>query len=242
MGAPMATDAVWNSLEITKLVASLVTPLVVAFIGYGITVRLKAQEQRFESAREKEREDLRRQYELQNQLAAEERQARNEELRQQAERRAEREQLDREAKKEALERWHTPHIELRIDCQFIGTRNGQHLVLVIVDARNAGQVMHQFQNIKLRIRGIKEEPFEYLKDKEPHAHFPHKIIETNLVPKKWKWNFIFIEPGVTQRVSLVTLIPVDYTYVLAHVKFEYEKYWPHTAETLIAVPQTVGVI
>src|SRR5262249_27195372 len=120
----MATDAVWNSLEITKLVASLVTPLVVAFIGYGITVRLKAQEQRFESAREKEREDLRRQYELQNQLAAEERQARNEELRQQAEWRAEREQLDREAKKEALERRHTPHIELRIDCQFFGMRNG----------------------------------------------------------------------------------------------------------------------
>jgi len=32
---------VWNSLEVAKLVADLITPLVVALVGYWITIRLK---------------------------------------------------------------------------------------------------------------------------------------------------------------------------------------------------------
>jgi hypothetical protein len=227
----------WNSLEVVKLGVSLLTPLVVAFLGYRITLRVKEQEQRFTVAREKEREDQRRQYEQQNQLAAQEREARNEELRQQAQRRIEREGIEREAQREERERRYTPHIGLRLDCQFLGTRNDQHLAVISVYANNAGQVMHEFQRINLRIRGIKNEPFAYWKGKEPHAQFPHKVLETNLVPNGW--NFIFIEPGVNQRLSLNTLISADYTYLLVHVEFEYKKYWPHTADAVIAVPRKV---
>ena len=52
----MTTEQIWNSLEIIKLLAGLVTPLVVAVVGYWITLRLKAQEERSEIEREKDRE------------------------------------------------------------------------------------------------------------------------------------------------------------------------------------------
>jgi hypothetical protein len=226
----MEAEHVWNTLEVAKLVSGLITPLVVAVFGYWITIRLKAQEQRSDIAREEQRT----QYEERTALEHQEREARNEERRKQDEQSRERERLEREAQKEELERRHTPHIELRVDCQFLGARNGQLLTTVSVIATNSGQVLHRFERVILRIRGIKDERFEYWEGKEPNAHFPHKILETNLVPGKW--SFIFIEPGVTQRISLTTLIPIEYTYVLVHVEFEYKKYWPHTSEAAFAVP------
>ena len=208
----MVTDQIWNSLEIAKLVVGLVTPLVVAFIGYWISTQLK----RSEATRQKERDESRREYEEKRDI----------------------ERLEREARKEQIERRHTPHIELKLECQFLGVRNNQFLAALTVLAGNSGQVLHKFERVILRLRGIKDEQFEYREGREPQANFPHKIFETNLVPGDW--NFIFIEPGVTQRVSLITVIPAEYTYVLAHVEFEYKEYWPHTAEAVFAVPNVVA--
>ncbi len=86
----------------------------------------------------------------------------------------------------------------------------------------------------LRVRGIKDEPFSFRAGEDSRVAFPHKILETNLVERSW--NFIFVEHAVTQRISFSTLIPDDYTYVLAHLMFEYKKYWPHTADAIRAVP------
>lgn len=115
------------------------------------------------------------------------------------------------------------------------------LTNISVVATNLGQVLHKFKTITLRVRGIKDEAFKYWEKKnelEPslYAYFPHKIFETNLVKKNW--NFIFIEPAVAQRINQITLIPIDYTYISAHVEFEYKEYWPHTAEAVFAIPIT----
>ena len=210
---------VWSSLEIAKLVAGLLTPLIVAVFGYRISLRLKAQD----TASENERQ--------QRQIDREAREA-------EAEQSKERERLEREATQDEIERKHKPHIELRLECIFIGKRNDQHLVNFLVIAANRGQVLHKFNNVTLRVRGIKNEQFRYWEGRTPLAYFPHKIVETNLVQKGW--NFIFIEPGVIQQISLVTLIATDYTYVLAHVEFEYKKFWPHTAQAVYAVPSGAG--
>ncbi|MGA2904221.1 MAG: hypothetical protein ABSD98_10345 [Candidatus Korobacteraceae bacterium] len=183
-----------------------VTPLVVAIVGYFITRQLKAQEDRSAIARDRDREERERQYAEQ-----------------------------RENKKDELERRHTPHIELQVQAQFFGQRNGQFLATISVLAENLGQVLHKFSKITLRIRGIKDEPFEYWKGREPHVLFPHKILNTNLVQSGW--DFIFIEPGVAQRITQTTLIPTEYTYISVYVEFEYKKYWPHTAEAVFAVPK-----
>jgi len=193
-------------METVNLAAQFVTPLVVAIVGYFITRQLKAQEERSALARDLDREERERQY-------AEE----------------------REGKKDELERRHTPHIELRLEAQFLGERNGQVLTTISVVAENLGQVLHKFDKITLRIRGIRDEPFELWKGREPQVLFPHNILNTNLVPSEW--NFISIEPGVAQRITQTTLIPTEYTYILVYVEFEYKKYWPHTAEEVFAVPK-----
>jgi len=145
-----------------------------------------------------------------------------------------------------LYREDVPHIELKLDCKFHGYRDGKHLTTFAVSAANVGRVKHEFPNIMFRVLGIKEEPFEYDADNEGHleesarrAAFPHTVLKRNLVPKtkNTKWNFIFVEPGVTQDLSLTTLIPSDYTYLMAHVAFYYQPKWPHTAEAVFTVPQ-----
>jgi len=144
-----------------------------------------------------------------------------------------------EAAYHAEHRLNTPHIELKLDCEFHGIRNSCRLATFTVTATNVGQVLHKFDRIILRVRGIKDEPFGYRADEDRHDNyrvdFPHPLLKTNLVPVP-KWNFVFVEPGVTQRLPLTTCIPVDFTYLLVHVKFEYEAYTPHTAEAVFAVP------
>lgn len=111
----------------------------------------------------------------------------------------------------AEHRLNTPHMELKLDCEFHGIRSSCHLATFTVTATNVGQVLHKFDRIMLRVRGIKDEPFEYRVDKNRddkyRVDFPHPLLETNLVPVP-KWNFVFVEPGVTQRLALTTRIPV----------------------------------
>lgn len=154
-----------------------------------------------------------------------------------------------EAAYQSERRLNTPHIELHLDCNFLGVRDGIHLATFTVAAKNVGQVLHKFTGITLRIRGIKDEPFEYRvgtndANVNPYdkyrVRFPHLLLKTDLVPKSSDpnkhWNFIFVEPGVTQRLPLTTCVPVEFRYLLVHVIFSYEKYTPHTAEAVFAVP------
>jgi hypothetical protein len=212
----MNTLPVWNSLEVAKLIASLATPIAVALIGFWISGKLNASDQRFENAKQ----------ERQGNLQAAER----------------RRQEKLQAAEKELYRRNAPHIELKLDCQFHGIRDGNYLTTFTISATNAGYVWHQFEQINLRIRGIKDEPFEYfsrggLEEEDKSARrvaFPYELLQTNLVPSNW--NFVFIEPGVTQHLTLTTTVPSDYSYLLAHVVFEYKEYWPHTAEAVFKVP------
>jgi hypothetical protein len=209
----MQTETLWNSLEVAKLVISILTPLVVAFVGYWITTRLKKIELTTQAELEKDREERMQLYEERKEV----------------------ERLEREERKSQIERRYTPHIELRIESQFFGPRKDQFLVVFSLIANNRGHVVHEFPSVDLRVRGIKDEPFQYWKGWEPRAHFPHKLFEVDLVPPDWE--FIFIEPSVSHQITFTTIVPADYSYLLAYAEFEYKKYWPHSAETLFAVPK-----
>ncbi|MFV1365698.1 hypothetical protein AAHH97_19995, partial [Mycolicibacterium elephantis] len=142
----------------------------------------------------------------------------------------------------SLYRRNALHIGLQLDCKFHGIRQGQYLTTFTVSAKNVGQVLHEFEQVTLRVRAIKDEPFAVFRRPDPRKQredecarrvaFPHEVLRANLVP----WNFVFIEPGVTQDLTLTTMIPADCSYLLAHVMFEYKEYWPHTAEAVFAVP------
>ncbi|NLG55951.1 hypothetical protein A5776_05580 [Mycolicibacterium elephantis] len=199
----------WTSLEIAKLVASLATPIVVACLGFWISRKVRESDRRFNEARDERKEG----------------------------REAEKRAIDDE-----LYRRNALHIGLQVDCQFHGLRQGQYLTTFTVSAKNVGQVLHEFEQVTLRVRAIKDEPFTVFRRSNPRKQredecarrvaFPHEVLKANLVP----WNFVFIEPGVTQDLTLTTMIPADYSYLLAHVVFEYKEYWPHTAEAVFAVP------
>jgi len=197
----MPNEPTWTSLEIVKLVASLVTPIVITLIGYWLNIRFRTQERHYEAEKERERK-------AQEEIAI----------------------LDGKS---------LPNIELTLDCHFLGLRDDKRLITISTTIKNSGNEYLQFENILLRVRGIKDEKFEFLRDKEPVAAFNHEIIkDMNLVPEKW--NFIFIRPGVTQTIPLTTLVSAEYTYLLIHVAFEYRPGWPHTAEQVFVVPKTVG--
>lgn len=152
----------WNSLEVAKLIASLATPIVVAFIGLWISSKVKAQDRRSDEAQQEKKDKV---------------------------------QAEEKARRDELYRLNAPHIELKLDCQFHGTRSNNHLVTITVSAENVGKVLQQCDEITLRVRGIKDEPFTF-DERAGRVVFPHKLLERNLVPAEW--NFVFIEPGVTQ--------------------------------------------
>ena len=138
-----------------------------------------------------------------------------------------------------------PHIELELDCQFHGTRGDNRLTTFIVSAANVGVRDHRFPSIMLVVRAIKDEPFSYDAKNEPdigercrRASFPHKVLERDLVPEQWE--FVFVEPGVTQQLSMTTLIPSDCSYLQVRVAFDYKARWPHTGQAIFATPKAAS--
>jgi hypothetical protein len=187
----------WNSLEVVKLIVSILTPLTIAFLGYWINLRLK----RFEQDQQIARDDLKSKEDQEREV-----------FRQQFEERKELERLEREERKNEIERKYTPHVEFKIDCQFFGPKENHYLANFILFAYNRGLVVHRFPKIELRVRGIKkEESFQYWKGNEPRVKFPHKIFETDVIPPKW--NFIFVEPGVSQQINYSSIIAAEYAFL-----------------------------
>jgi hypothetical protein len=144
--------------------------------------------------------------------------------------------------KEERRRENVPHIELELDCEFHGVRGDKRLTTFLVSAANVGLIDHKFSSIMLVVRAIKDELFSYddadklrFDQQSRRASFPDKVVERDLVPKQW--NFVFVEPGVTQQLSLTTLIPSECTYLQVRVAFDYKARWPHAEQAVFAVPQ-----
>ena len=137
--------------------------------------------------------------------------------------------------RDELERRHTPHIEFDIDCKFFGPHQGKYAAEFILTADNKGITKHEFTSIILRVRGIKQDaPLAYWTRRYEHrVEFSEKIVEDEVKPKNW--NYIFVEPGVTQRLSYITIIEAEIKYITAKAEFNYEQYKPHSTEKMFEV-------
>ena len=197
--------SVWNSLEAAKLVASVLTPLVVILIGAWFNQRLKKiEEARIKEVEQRQRADEDRKREI-------------------------------EERTKEIERIYTPHIEFNIDCDFFGPTDGQYIANFLLAATNRGRVVHKFPSIRLRVRGIKKgESIEQWEKHPPRIKFPYKIFEAEVVPPDW--NFIYVEPGVTHRITFATAIPLEYSYLLGNAEFRYDPSTPQKIETVFALP------
>lgn len=144
------------------------------------------------------------------------------------------------------ERTHTPHIELDLDCQLLGPHQGEYLAEIIVFVNNKGLVRQDFQSMKLRIRGIAENtPFEFYSECRVNA--PVRILDTDIIKKQDKENFLFVEPGVRHLITYATKIPVTdlesqsrIKYLFIRTRFYYQDKTPHSIERVFSIEQCLN--
>ena len=139
------------------------------------------------------------------------------------------------------ERTHTPHIEFDVECNFYGPEKGFYLAEFILSADNKGYVIHWFPSIKLRVRGIEANvDLQYWPGKEPRLQFPLKVVDDVEVIFKEKYQHIFVEPGVRQKINFVTKVPERCRYVLMRAQFNYDETRSHSIERVSAVSAKVS--
>jgi hypothetical protein len=152
----------WTSLEVAKLLVSLLTPLLVVILGYWLNRRLKEIEQ--------------------------ENQKRNREIEQENQRRNQLREEEQQRLRDEIERRHDPHIEFTIACNLFGPVDGWFVAEFVITAKNVSLVRHQFREIILRARGIKQgEPPELWEGHGDRLEFKHKLFEANVVPQNWNF-------------------------------------------------------
>jgi hypothetical protein len=133
---------------------------------------------------------------------------------------------------------HRARIEFDVDCEFLGPQSGRFVAAFSIYADNKGQVEHRFDEIRLRVRGIRRDsPLLDWGARAPLLAFPEEIIaRANVVPPEF--GYFFARPGVRQRVSFVTSVPSDQAFLLARVTFRYKGSSDlHTAERAFEVPR-----
>ena len=94
--------------------------------------------------------------------------------------------------------------------------------LEMAAADNKGITKHEFMSIMLRVCGIKQDaPLSFWTKRYKHRlEFPEKIIGDEVKPNNW--NYIFVEPGVTQHLSYITIIDAEIKYITTREKVNYE--------------------
>jgi hypothetical protein len=126
----------------------------------------------------------------------------------------------RELERSLKHREDMPQIEFDISCNLVGIHGGQFVVELLLALNNKGHVKQDIRSIKLRVRGIREtDELSLWKRSRHRVEFPHKLFETEVIPKGY--GFIFVEPNVRQTVSFTTGIDGDVRFVAARAEFSY---------------------
>ncbi len=147
-----------------------------------------------------------------------ERRSRNEQLGH--ERVAREEELSRERERSERHREDVPQFEFDMDVGLIKKKGTSVLVEFRVILNNRGNVKQDIKSIKLRIRTINaNDKLEFWKDSAFRLSFPHKIFETEIIPKRYK--FIFVEPNVKQILNYTTILTESVELVSARAEFSY---------------------
>lgn len=148
-----------------------------------------------------------------------------------------------------VERSHTPHIELDIDCNLHGPEGGHYVSEVIILVNNKGLVRQDFRSMKLKIRAIVEGAELQLKEiyGEKRLDAPEKLLEVEVIKKTQTEDYLFVEPGVKHMITYSTKLPVTHErtqkkikYLLLRCKFFYKNKISHSVERLYSVEQCLN--
>jgi hypothetical protein len=126
---------------------------------------------------------------------------------------------------------HKPRIELDLECDFFGPQQGSYIAAFSVYVHNKGQLKYRFKDIRLRVLGIRRsESLTTWEKQKPLLFFPEQLFKDARVTQK---PYIFVRPGVRQRLSYVTSIPEELAFIVARVTFMYP---PLTKSTMPNAP------
>ena len=127
---------------------------------------------------------------------------------------------------------HSPKVAFEIEGQFFDTQTDCYLAEFSMSVKNEGLVKHRFTEITLRVRGIRSGAPVTLWGDTQRVEFPERILDDADVMYKKKYGSIFVEPGVTQKLTFVAKIPSDIRFVLARAQFQYDSDHSHSTERL----------
>lgn len=134
------------------------------------------------------------------------------------------------------ERTHKPRMEFTVDCNFFGPQRGYYVCETVIRANNRGLIDHRFRSILLGMRGIEGGgAIQEWKTKEPRLEFPVSLLKDAEVLYTPRFDYIFVEPGVSQPITYVTRIPAEIRFIVVRVQFKYDNFNPHSAEKVFEV-------
>jgi hypothetical protein len=151
-----------------------------------------------------------------------------------------------------------PKSEFNLDIKFID-KHGDHLLLeFIANLENKGTV-RQYIDVKtfiLKIRYITDDDVidnhTHLKFKDInvdffHLSFPHSVKPDvgakDIVWLPKEWDYIFVDAGIKQKLSLPLSIPSAAKYILIKSEFKYKndkKSGLHTAQSIFKVDDLIN--
>lgn len=136
------------------------------------------------------------------------------------ERQAREVELAREVERAEKHREDMPLLQFDMEVGTVHKKGDRYLVEFRVILDNRGNVKQDIKSIKLRVRSVnKEDNLSYWENRGFRAEFPHKIFETEIIPKGYK--FIFIEPKVKQILNYATILDSNVELVAVRAEFSY---------------------
>ena len=126
----------------------------------------------------------------------------------------------------------SPKITFWVELDFVSRHGNFWIAEAIAQIGNKGLVRHLMKKFTFHISYATSS--DELREKEPSTlDFPRTARKGSWMPSE-----TFVDPGVRTQYTAVILIPVEASVVLIHGKFFYSDNDWHTADKVIAVPNS----
>lgn len=130
----------------------------------------------------------------------------------------------REKNRETVGRQLVPKVQYDLDCRFSGPIEGQYLAELRILADNTGGARRNIGSVQLRLRAIaKGKELSWWGEPHKRVEFAVKLLDDDLIPQIARRpdgtrHYYYIEPGVRQIFTYVTMVPADNSHVLFRVR------------------------
>lgn len=128
-------------------------------------------------------------------------------------------------------------IDFTVDIEFHVQKNDYWIVELIAYIENKGKVQHKVRDFHFKLESLRTHDKVGLNEEyRNQVNFPKIEAENSFLPENF--SYFFVEPGLKNKYSYITRIPVSAEVVLLHSWFNYiDNERKHIAEVTKKVPQ-----